>query len=523
MCYDGQVMKVRNLIAGLAGLACLGVMPAYAQQGGSAAPAAMATPLPLSARSPEAVGAQQSAAPAGSSVDVIQSSIQVQAPYTGSVPDKSVVPGTASIPVSLADAVRRGLRFNLGQISAESSLRQASAQKESAFSALLPQLSASAGETGAKIDLQAEGLSASTLSAFGPLAAAFPTVVGPFHYYTLQANLQASLFNLTSLYNFRAASAGADAAQLDAQNARELVVLAVTGNYLQVLASIAGVEAQVDQVRYAQATYDRAKAQFDAGNKAQIDATRSLVQLQTEQQRLRSERGDLQKQKYALARLLGLPLTADLLLTSELNDSAEMPMEAEAAVHAAIAHRQDLKAAEAQVRAAESARKAASSERLPTASVQGYYGLQGINPDSGRGVFDASASVNVPIFEGGRLKADREQASAVLDQHRAELEDQRGQVELEVRDAYTDLQVAIDQVQVAASNRQLALETLQQSQDRYSAGAADSVEVVQSQQTLGSAERDYVSAIYAQNLARISLARAMGEAENDIITLLKDK
>ncbi|MGA8101740.1 MAG: TolC family protein, partial [Candidatus Acidiferrales bacterium] len=334
----------------------------------------MATPLPLSARSPDAVGAQQSAAPAGSSVDVIQSSIQVQAPYTGSVPDKSVVPGTASIPVSLADAVRRGLRFNLGQISAESSLRQARAQKESAFSALLPQLSASAGETGAKIDLQAEGLSASTLSAFGPLATAFPTVVGPFHYYTLQANLQASLFNLTSLYNFRAASAGADAAQLDAQNARELVVLAVTGNYLQVLASIAGVEAQVDQVRYAQATYDRAKAQFDAGNKAQIDATRSLVQLQTEQQRLRSERGDLQKQKYALARLLGLPLTADLLLTSELNDSAEMPMEAEAAVHAAIAHRQDLKAAEAQMRAAESARKAASSERLPTASVQGYYG-----------------------------------------------------------------------------------------------------------------------------------------------------
>ena len=175
------------------------------------------------------------------------------------------------------------------------------------------------------------------------------------------------------------------------------------------------------------------------------------------------------------------------------------------------------------MRAAEAALKAASSERLPTASVQGYYGVQGINPNQGRGIFDASASVNVPLFEGGRLKADREQASAVLDQHRAELEDQRGQVELEVRDAYTDLQVAIDQVQVAASNRKLALETLQQSQDRYTAGAADSVEVVQSQQTLGSAERDYVSAIYAQNLARISLARAMGEAENDIITLLKDK
>jgi outer membrane protein TolC len=231
----------------------------------------------------------------------------------------------------------------------------------------------------------------------------------------------------------------------------------------------------------------------------------------------------LRKQKYALARLLGLPLTADLLLTSELNDSTEMPMEEDVAVQTCFAHRQDLKAAEAQVRVAEAALKAASSERLPTASVQGYYGLQGINPDTGRNVFNATASVNVPIFEGGRLKADREQAGAVLDQHRAELEDQRGQAELEVRDAYSDLQVATEQVQVAASNRKLALETLQQSQDRYTAGAADSVEVVQSQQTLGSADRDYVSAIYARNLARISLARAMGEAETDITTLLKDK
>jgi outer membrane protein TolC len=521
-------MKVRSLIIALLGLASAGLVaalvaiPAAAQQSGSATPAAMANPIPLSARAPNAVGAQQSAAPAGSSVDVIQSSIQVQSPFDGSVPDKSAA-AAGSIPLSLTDAVRRGLRFNLGQISADSSLRQARAQKEAAFSELLPKLGISATETGAKIDLQAEGLSASTLGSFGALGAAFPTVVGPFHYYTLMGNVQANLFNLTSLYNFRAASAGADAAQLDSQNARELVVLAVTGSYLQVLASAAGVDAQLDQVKYAQASYDRAKAQFDAGNKAQIDATRSLVQLQTEQQRLRSERGDLQKQKYALARLLGLPLTADLLLTSELNGGTEMPMEAEAAVQTAFAHRQDLKAAEAQVRAADAALKAASAERLPTASVQGYYGVQGVDPNHGRGVFDATASVSVPIFEGGRLKADREQASAALDQHRAELENQRGQVELEVRDAYTDLQVATDQVQVAASNRKLALETLQQSQDRYTAGAADSVEVVQSQQTLGSAERDYVSAIYARNLARVSLARAMGEAETDIITLLKDK
>jgi outer membrane protein TolC len=108
-----------------------------------------------------------------------------------------------------------------------------------------------------------------------------------------------------------------------------------------------------------------------------------------------------------------------------------------------------------------------------------------------------------------------------VDQRRAEYQDQRGVVELDVRNAYTDLETAADQVRVAESNRQLALQTLQQSQDRFVAGVATSVEVVQSQESLAAADRDYVSSVYAHNLAKISLARALGEAENSISQFLK--
>ena len=57
--------------------------------------------------------------------------------------------------------------------------------------------------------------------------------------------------------------------------------------------------------------------------------------------------------------------------------------------------------------------------------------------------------------------------------------------------------------------------------DRFAAGVTNSVEVVQSQETVASAERDYVSTLFSLNLARISLARATGQAERFIPNMLK--
>jgi len=65
------------------------------------------------------------------------------------------------------------------------------------------------------------------------------------------------------------------------------------------------------------------------------------------------------------------------------------------------------------------------------------------------------------------------------------------------------------------------LSTLKQSQDRFAAGVTTSVEVVQSQESLASAETDYINALYSLNLAKISLARATGQAETSIPSLLK--
>jgi outer membrane protein TolC len=261
----------------------------------------------------------------------------------------------------------------------------------------------------------------------------------------------------------------------------------------------------------------------EAGTNARIDVTRSLVELQTQQQRLSSLVSDLRKQKIAFARLIGLPLDRELILTDVLAGPDAVVPQVEDELRIAYERRADLRAAEAQVKAAEITLSAAHAERLPSASLSGDYGTIGPNPASQHGVFAATASINLPIYQGGRIRADIEQAEATLRQRRAELADQRAQVEEQVRTALIELETAMGQVRLAETNRGYANETLTQARDRFAAGVATTVEVVQAQEQVASAESDYISSLFSLNLAKLSLTRATGEAEADLPNLFTGK
>ncbi len=460
------------------------------------------------------VSVQQSTTSGGSSsVNTTVINVQISGSFSGSVPANE----TGNSPLTLEHAIQLGLKYNLGAVDAGASLRQVRAQRLLALSKLLPSITASLGETGAKTDLATLGLSPSAFGKGVPL----PVTVGPYHYYDLRTSISFDAFDRSALHSYRSAQESERASEFSDRDARELVVLAVGGEYLRVLADAALVEAQEAQVRSAQASHNQALAQNQAGTRSGVDTERSQVELQTEQQRLTSRKADLVKEKRTLARLIGYRLDSELEPAEKLVLNSAAPMPLDAALKLAMEQRADLKSAAADLRAAEESFKSARAEHLPTVSVSGYLGVQGINPNAGNGVFSGTASLSVPVWEGGKIHADEEQARGVIDQRRAEYQDRRSSVELDVRNAYTDLETATNQVHVADSNRQLALQTLQQSQDRFQAGVATSVEVVQSQESLAAANRDYVSSLYADNLAKIDLARAVGNAEANIPQFLK--
>jgi outer membrane protein TolC len=486
-------------------------IPAVLNAQAGAAPPTPAALLPLSGRTgePGVVDTVQNPLPGGAqTVSTISSTVEVQGAYQGSVPSAGT-PG-APLELTLAGAIHRGLEYNLGTVGYQNATRQARAQRQEALSVLLPNFNAYALVTEEQVDLAAFGFH------FQVPGVSIPTVVGPFHYSDVRATMTQNVVNLTALRNLRASEQEVKATKFSAQDARDLVVLAVTGGYLSIIAASARIDSARAQVTSAQALFQQATDRHNAGVAARIDVTRSQVELQTQQQRLISQETDYNKRKIQLARVIGLPPGQEFSLSDSLPYAPLTDVTLDQALERAYATRADLKAAQAQVQAAELAKRASEAERYPSVLFESDYGVIGSSPVSSHGTFAITGSVHVPIWQGGRIRAQIEEADAALQQRRAEYADLHARVDAEVRLAFLDLTAAASQVGVSQSNRDLAQDTLAQSRDRFAAGVADTVEVVQAQEQVASAEQDYISSLYAHNLAKASLARAMGRADQGI-------
>jgi outer membrane protein TolC len=440
----------------------------------------------------------------------VTSSVNVGPPYNRSAPNGTTTPGVLLL--SLADALSRGLRFNLGALTEDSAVKQAEGERATARSALLPSVNAAISEEFERLNLRTMGVES-------PM---FPTAV-KFKYFDARAvMLNQAVFDLVKIDNLRSADQQAAATIKAARDARDLVALAVGGAYLQLIATKARLSAAQAQVDTARAIADQAADRLKAGLAPRIDATRSRVQLQTEEQRSRALQADLESQKLRLARIVGLPLGQRYELTDDYVYSPLAEITEDEALRQAMAQRSDLQAAAAQVKAAENSLKAARAERIPILSVTADFGAAGRTPShQSTDVYTVYGTLTVPVYEGGRIRGEIEQAAAVVEQRKAAFENLRGQVDQDVRQAFIDLNEAADQVTVAKSNVDLARDTLIQSRDRFAAGVTDTVELVQAEQTAVQADDDYITAVFEHNLAKISLARAIGNAEQSLPEFLR--
>lgn len=454
-------------------------------------------------------GASTSASqPATQLISPQPAAAQSQNPYSGSVPS-SPVPGVLKL--SLQGAIDRGLKQNLGQLLASADVQSARGQRWQQLSALLPHVSASPYIDVSQVNLKEFGFSFPALP-----GVSVPTIVGPFSYFDARASLTQNLFDWKAVEGERAATQRLQSSEHTYKDARDLVVLAVGYNYLLAIADEASIQTAQAQVNTAQALYNQAEDQVQAGTSPAIDALRSHVELQTRQQQLIQAKNDFAIQKLTLARVIGLASGQQFDLTDK---SPYQPFEGvtlDEALKRAYASRSDYQAALAGVHAAEYSVGAAKAERYPSLSFNADYGVAGQHPSQSHGVMDVRATLNVPIFTGGATHGDILQAQAQLDQSRERLDNLRAQIDQDVRTALFNLQSSSDQVNVAKSNIDLAQQTLSQSRDRFSAGVTDSVEVVQAEEQVAAANQQYISSLYNFNYAKIALARAMGAAEEGV-------
>ncbi len=431
-----------------------------------------------------------------------QSSGPTAQSYQGSVASGEV--SAQPIDLSLDDAIQRGLKNNLGVILNGTQVAGARGQRLSELQGLLPEVDFKAQESVNQVDLAAEGLR----------IPGFPTIIGPFGYTDLRASLTWSLVDVTSLRNYLAARHNFASAQLSAQDARDLVVLTVGNAYLLVIADETRVSSVDAQVATAKISLNQAEANHQAGTAPLLDELRARVDYQTLEQQLIVAQNGLEKDKLALARVIGLPLAQKFNLVDTAPYAAFDLIDVDAAIRDAHANRKDLAAMVEKTKAVEDQRKSATAERYPKLAFAGDYGDIGVNVRHSHGTGDAQGTLSAPLFKEYGLRGDAQVAQSQLDTQQAQMSDLNAQVDADVRDALLDIASAQKQVEVSRSSVDLANEALSEAQQRYANGVSDNLAVSQAEQSVAQANDQYVASLYRHNIAKLSLARALGATQN---------
>ncbi len=441
---------------------------------------------------------------------VAYAQVETAATSSASYDDATAQP----IQLTLADALQRGLKHNLALLLGEQQSRTAQAQRRLAESRIQPNVTGAVSEWVEQVNLATLGLSPSSFPGI-------PSIVGPFSVFDGRARLSQTLFDWSSIETVRAARLDQQSAGLSYQDAREQVVQVVTSLYLQAAAGKSRVDTSGAQLETAKSLYAQAVNLKNSGVAAGIDVLRAQVQMQTQEQRVLSATNDLEKEKIALARAIGLPVEQQFSVVDSISYSEMKRPTFSDAFNSSLNNRADYRQAKASVAAAQAGKRAAQSQRLPTVHFDADYGTLGNRPGSSHGTFTTAASLQFPIFDGGRIRAETEQADSQLREREALLTNLSGRIEEEIRVALLDLNNAAAQVQVAQSSVGLAAQQLKQAQDRFRSGVANTIEVVQAQEVVASANDSYIGSVFAYNLAKTSLARATGVAEKDLASWLK--
>jgi len=296
--------------------------------------------------------------------------------------------------------------------------------------------------------------------------------------------------------------------------AREESVLLVVSQYLGSQRAAADVQAAQSRVDLAQALYDQAADLQRNGVGTGIDTLRANVQLQNEKQRLIVDRTQLETSIYGLVRLLSLDPRQKVELADQMSFFDTPEAQADQTLERAYTTRPELRQVLAQEERAALELKSAGDQRLPKLSFSGFWLEQGLTPTSAIPVYQYQASLDFPLFTGGRIQAQRAQAELAIRQLKQQEQDLRNRIALEVKTAIAQLESARGEVNVANLGVDLARQEVQQARDRFQAGVANNIEVISAQDALSRANDNQIAALYRYNQARADLAHASGQMES---------
>jgi outer membrane protein len=411
----------------------------------------------------------------------------------------------ATLKLTLHDAVTMALRQNPQVQIGDIDLAESEQNVNISRSALLPQASLSVDDRAVRSNIEAN---------FGRPFPNFPEHIGPFQVFDAATVFSVPILDLTLWQQWRAARFQERASGDDSMSVREQVTLLVVSQYLASLRATANVRAAQARVQLAQTLYQQASDLQTRGVGTGLDTLRANVELQNEQQNLIQAQTAEKTSLYGLARLLNVNPSTQLVLTDQLSFYRTPPFNAQESIAQAMANRPEMKSIDESQLGLRAEIHAASEQRLPTLSFEGQYVQEGISAATVIPTYSYEAHVQMPLFTGGRIRAQQAKARLALDRLAQRKQDLTNEIVLQVKTAAAQLDSARHEVTVANLGVALAQQEVQQARDRFQAGVADNIEVVTAQDALARANDNQIGALFRYNTARADLARATGQMQD---------
>ena len=420
-------------------------------------------------------------------------------------------PTTTSVPaqlvrLTLRQAVALAIKQNPTQQIAILSAAESVQDKNITRADLLPQANFHVADSANRINVKAQ---------FGglPLAPNIPGHIGPYQLFTAGPSFGSTVFDFSLWRRYQASRANVDASKSQSLSTREQVILLVVSQYIGTLRAVANVEASKSRVELAQALYDQAADLQKEGVGTGIDTLRANVELQNEKQRLLEAQNERDSNLFGLSKLLSLDPRQPVELADSLSFFETPQPEVESSIDEALSSREEWKAIMAQEKSAKLEKQSTQYQRLPSLRFDGYWYYFGTSASTGIPTYQYQASVNMPIFTSGRIKAEVVKADLELQKLEQQKIDLRNQIALDVKTSLLNLESARNEVKVANLGVQLAKEEVDQARDRFQAGVANNIEVISAQDSLSRANDNQIAALYRYNQSRAEFARAVGQME----------
>jgi outer membrane protein len=340
-----------------------------------------------------------------------------------------------------------------------------------------------------------------------------PQSIGPYQAVHVGPTFSAPVFDLTLIRQYQASGHRLLASRADEQTVREETVLLTVSEYMAHLRALASITAAESRVELATRLAHQADDLLRDGVASKIDVSRAQVRLREEQQGLIDAQRDADTTLYGLKSILNVPDSQKIAFADQQDFFQTPSLDISDPLATALVQRPELQSLAESGKAAQSEHKAAVARSLPKFTVDGFWDVQGQTFDTATPGYQYQVNMSLPIFTGGRLRAERKSTALAEQRTQKLLAQERNQVTEQVRDGQVELQSALHQVDLGRQEVQLANEEVTLSQGRFQSGVTDNIEVTQAQDSLAHANDTEIGALFRYNIARAQLARAVGSVE----------